>query len=77
MLRKYLSIVLCLSATISLAVGSFGSASATTKKKMTYEQAWTYCKAKLDKEKTYGTTLQGNERFLRGGACMKHFGYNL
>jgi hypothetical protein len=47
------------------------------KKKLTYEEAWTYCKDKMDKEKTYGTTLQGNERFLRGGACMKHFGYNL
>jgi hypothetical protein len=47
------------------------------KKKLTYEEAWVYCKDKMDKEKTYGTTLQGNERFLRGGACMKHFGYNL
>lgn len=47
------------------------------KKKMTYEQAWAYCKAKLDKEKAYGTTLQGNERFIRGGACMKDLGYNL
>lgn len=77
MLRKYLFIVLCLSTMISLAVGSFSSASATTKKKLTYEQAWKYCKDKLDKEKAHGTTLQGNERFLRGGACMKHFGYNL
>lgn len=77
MQRRYLSIALCLSAVISVAVASSSNASAATKKKLTYEEAWTYCKAKLDKEKAYGTTLQGNERFLRGGACMKHFGYNL
>jgi hypothetical protein len=77
MLRRYLSIALCLSAMISLAVVSLGSASAATKKKLTYDEAWAYCKNKLDKEKTPGTTTMANERFLRGGACMKHFGYNL
>ncbi|MGC2121605.1 MAG: hypothetical protein WA652_01990 [Xanthobacteraceae bacterium] len=77
MLRMGLSAVLCLSTILSLAIISPGSVSAATKKKLTYEEAWIYCKNKLDKEKAYGTTLQGNERFLRGGACMKHFGYNL
>jgi hypothetical protein len=31
----------------------------------------------MDKEKTPGTTTMGNERMVRGGACMKHYGYNL
>ncbi|MFY9694310.1 MAG: hypothetical protein WBF24_02220 [Xanthobacteraceae bacterium] len=61
---------------IAAASAVVDSASAA-EKKLTYEQAWAHCKALMDKDKTYGTTLQGNERFLRGGACMKHFGYNL
>lgn len=77
MMRTFLTAALCLSATISLGAVSSDNASAATKKKLTYEEAWAYCKNKLDKEKTYGTTTMANERFLRGGACMKHFGYNL
>jgi hypothetical protein len=76
MLRKSISAALFLILTISLAFIETGSASAATKK-LTYEEAWAYCKNKLDKEKAYGTTLQANDRFIRGGACMKHFGYNL
>ena len=59
------------------ASSAVGDGASAAKKKLTYEEAWAYCKAQMDKGKTYGTTLQGNERFLRGGACMKHFGYNL
>jgi len=50
---------------------------ATKGKKLTYEQAWTHCKALLDKEKTPGTSTMSNERMVRGGACMKHYGYSL
>jgi hypothetical protein len=75
--RIYRSAALCLSAIISLAILSSGNVSAATKKKLTYEEAWTYCKNRMDKEKVPNTTGMGNERFLRGGACMKHFGYNL
>jgi len=57
------------------ALGVTGSASAGTKKKVTYEQAWKLCKAELDKEKIPVTTTS-NERFLRGGACMKRYGYD-
>jgi hypothetical protein len=46
-------------------------------KKLTYDQAWAHCKALLDKEKTPGTTTQSNERMVRGGACMHHYGYRL
>jgi len=46
-------------------------------KKLTYEQAWAHCKALLDKEKTPGTTTMANDRMVRGGACMHHYGYRL
>lgn len=61
---------------IAAASAAVETASAA-KRKLTYEEAWAYCKARMDKESTHGTMLQGNERFLRGGACMKNFGYNL
>ncbi len=52
----------------------FGFAdNASAAKKVTYEQAWKLCKAKLDKEKIPAST---NERYVRGGACMKEYGYN-
>lgn len=76
MARAQIFLTIALFIAIAAASASLDIASAA-KKKLTYEEAWAYCKAKLDKDKTYGTTLQGNERFLRGGACMKHFGYNL
>jgi len=63
-------------AAILVTSGSLDVASAA-KKKLTFEQAWAHCKAQLDKDKVYGTTLQGNERFIRGGACMKNLGYSL
>ena len=57
------------------AMGFAGNASAATKKKVTYEQAWKLCKAQLDKENLPATTTS-NERYLRGGACMKKYGYD-
>jgi len=77
MLRRYVSVALLAVATTSVALDFIGNAAAATKKKLTYEEAWAYCKNRMDAEKVYGTTLQGNERFLRGGACMKQLGYNL
>jgi hypothetical protein len=59
------------------AIGLVDQASAAPKKQLTYEEAWQKCKAQLDKEKVPGTTLMSNERMMRGGACMKHYGYNL
>ena len=58
------------------ALGFTADASAATKKKkVTYEQAWKLCKAQLDKEKIPGTQTS-NERYMRGGTCMKNYGYN-
>lgn len=62
---------------ISAAIGSVDYAAAASTKKLTYEEAWTHCKAIMDREKVPNTTGASNERFTRGGACMKHYGYNL
>jgi hypothetical protein len=69
----------CSFAIASFAVMALVSASiaAPKAKKLTFEQAWKLCKQKLDKEQAAGTMLQGNERFIKGGACMKDLGYSL
>jgi hypothetical protein len=50
------------------------SDSAFAAKKVSYEQAWKRCKALLDKEMP-STAENQNERYLRGGACLKKYGY--
>jgi hypothetical protein len=69
---------------IALAIAtSFGfvfadTASAAPKgKKLTFEQAWKFCKQKLDKEGVPNTMGAPNERYIRGGACMKSLGYRI
>ena len=60
--------------------GAFAStdiASAATKKKLTYEEAYARCKSIMDKEGTWGTSTQANVRYTRGAACMKKYGYRL
>jgi hypothetical protein len=66
-----------LSATAIAFALSLNVAPAAAKKKLTYDQAWAHCKALMDKEKTPGTTTMGNERMIRGGACMHRYGYKL
>jgi hypothetical protein len=56
-------------------LGLVGNASAA--KKVTYDQAWAICKAKMDKAGVYGTGLQANERYTRGAGCMKKYGYRI
>ena len=43
-------------------------------KKLTREQAWAFCKAKLDARFGWDQT---QSRYAAGGSCMKRFGYNL
>ena len=60
-------------------VGAFGfggDASAKTKK-VSYDQAWKICKDQMDKDRIPGTTGQSNERYTRGAACMKKYGYTI
>jgi hypothetical protein len=53
------------------------SAAAAKNKKLSFEQAWKICKQKLDKENVPGASAAPNERFIKGGACMKELGYDL
>jgi uncharacterized protein YdaL len=66
-----------LAVTLAGAFGFADNASAATKKKLTYEEAYARCKSILDKEGTWGTSTQANVRYTRGGACMKKYGYRL
>jgi hypothetical protein len=53
---------------------AFGAAKGTAGKKLTREQAWAFCKAKLDER--FGWD-QSQSRYAAGGSCMKRFGYSL
>jgi hypothetical protein len=56
----------------SLAISpAFGAAAS---KKLTREQAWAFCKKKLDERFGWDQT---QSRYAAGGSCMKRFGYNL
>jgi len=78
MVRQQRVSIILLASVIVLGLSFDTTAFAATKgKKLTYEQAWAHCKALLDKEKTPGTTTMSNDRMVRGGACMKHYGYSL
>ena len=50
---------------------AFGAAAG---KKLTREQAWAFCKKKLDERFGWDQT---QSRYAAGGSCMKRFGYNL
>lgn len=69
--------VTLLVAALATAFGFADNASAATKKKLTYEEAYQRCKAFLDTEGAWGTSTQANLRYTRGGACMKKYGYRL
>ena len=76
MVLKYTLFVTLLAATAA-GFAFVDSASAASKKKVSFEKAWQLCKAELDKDKIPTTTGQSNERYIRGGACMKKYGYEL
>jgi hypothetical protein len=73
--NKVLVMIVALGVTAAFGFTADASA-ATKKKKVTYEQAWKLCKEQLDKDKVPGVGTQSNERYLRGGACMKNYGYS-
>jgi len=59
-------------------IAAGGPATAATKgtsgKKLTYEQAWAFCKAQLDKR--FGWD-QHSQRYAAGGSCMLRYGYRI
>ena len=66
-----------LAAALVAAFGFTDNASAATKKKLTYDEAYARCKSLLDKEGAWGTSTSANLRYTRGGACMKKYGHRL
>jgi hypothetical protein len=75
MTKSILAILMAVAASAIFTLAD--SASAASKKKVSFEQAWKLCKAELDRDKVPNTTGQSNERYIRGGACMKKHGYEL
>jgi hypothetical protein len=50
---------------------------AIAQKKMTYEQAFKSCKAELDSQGVFGTSLSASARTTAGAGCMQKHGYRL
>jgi len=75
-LFKTSCVLIALAVAMVLAVGS--PASAATRgaggKKLTYERAWAFCKAQLDKRFSWD---QHSQRYAAGGSCMLRFGYRI
>ena len=58
---------------LAFAGSALAQAPKAPKKKMSYEEAWTFCKKHVD-------TLpwdQHGQRYARGASCMKRFGYKI
>jgi hypothetical protein len=77
MSNKQKTLVTVLTIAMAAASGIVVNASAATKKKLSYEQAWAHCKSLLDAEKQPGDQSSGHHRYFRGSACMHHYGYKI
>lgn len=77
MWSKQKALLAILSVAIVAAPVMAGNASAASKKKLSYEEAWAHCKALLDQEKQPGDQSSGHHRFFRGSACMHKYGYKI
>jgi hypothetical protein len=70
---RSLHFIVALSVAMPLAVADTAFAAKKKPEKLTYEQAWARCQKHVD-------TLardQQTQRYTRGAACMKMFGYNI
>jgi hypothetical protein len=65
---------LALLVTIAIASPGIAATKGAGGKKLTYEQAWAFCKAQLDKR--FGWD-QHSQRYAAGGSCMLRFGYRI
>jgi len=68
-------LIALLAVTLAAPQGFVGTASAG--KKVTFDQAWAICKAKMDKAGVWRTGTQANERYTRGAGCMRKYGYRI
>ena len=69
--RQFLVITLPVAAAFAIAAAPVAAA----QKKLTYEQAWTVCKAENDRTAGVGDT--SNRRVNMGASCLKKYGYRL
>ena len=69
--RQFLLITLPVAAACMIG----GAPDAVAKKRLSYEQAWTACKAQNDR--TVGAGDTANARLNMGASCMKKHGYRL
>jgi len=70
---KSIGVVVALSMAMPLGVADTAFAAKKKPEKLTYEQAWARCKVHVDKL----AADQQSQRYTRGAACMKMFGYNI
>jgi transposase len=70
---KSIGVVVALSMAMPLGVAETAFAAKKKPEKLTYEQAWARCKVHVDKL----AADQQSQRYTRGAACMKMFGYNI
>ena len=77
MSRKQKALVAVLTIAMAATSGFVVNASAASKKKLSYEQAWAHCKALLDQERQPGDMSSGQHRTFRGRACMEKYGYRI
>lgn len=74
---KKKALVAVLAIAMAATSGFVVNASAASKKKLSYEQAWAHCKSLLDKERQPGDMSSGQHRIFRGRACMEKYGYKI
>jgi hypothetical protein len=60
---------------LAASVGFADRAVAQANKKVSYAEAFKRCKALVDKEIPLTGEEAQKERYLRGGACLKKYGY--
>jgi hypothetical protein len=77
MSSKQKALVAVLTIAMTAASGIVINASAASKKKLSYEEAWAHCKSLLDQEKQPGDMSSGHHRYFRGTACMHKYGYKI
>ncbi len=70
---KWLGVAVALAIAMPLAAGDSALAAKKKAEHLTYEQAWARCKVHVDKL----AADQQSQRYSRGAACMKMFGYRI
>ena len=72
MILKRKVLVSLLTLAVAGEAGAIANASAA---KVSFAEAWRICKGELDKERVPSVSIS-NDRYLRGGACMRRYGYH-